>query len=588
MADELKAEGNKAFQAKNFKEAIEKFSAAITLDSSNHVLYSNRSACYASLNQYDTALEDAQKVVELKPDWPKGYSRLGAAHQGLQEFDEAIKAFEKGLTYDSQNAPLQSGLKEAKQAQSRPRGGAPNGAGGLFGPDFIAKLHMNPQTRHLLSQPDFMAMLKDLGNNPSNMSSYLQDKRLQQALSVGLGINMMSGDDFKKGDTPMPPQSAAAAQATQDGTVESDNDDDMPDLVEAEDQAVPEPEPEQDSEEKQKERRKADAQQAKEQGNAAYKARKFDEAISHYDKAYELYDEDISFLTNRAAVRYEQAEYDACIADCDKAVERGRELRADYKLIAKALARKGNALVKQDSLTDAISTYHKALTEHRNADTLKKLQETEKLLKERTEAAYVNLDISNEEREKGNQAFKDQDYPTAVKHYTEALARGPPNVNPDAHKLFSNRAACYTKLGAWDAGLKDADQCIAIKPDFVKAYVRKGHLQFFMKEHDEALKTYEQGLSYDKDNQELEDGLLRCQQALNKFMSGDATEEELAQRRARAMNDPEVQNIMTDPVMRQVLQDLQEDPRTAAKHMSQPQIRNKLDKLVKAGIVRMG
>ena len=72
------------------------------------------------------------------------------------------------------------------------------------------------------------------------------------------------------------------------------------------------------------------------------------------------------------------------------------------------------------------------------------------------------------------------------------------------------------------------------------------------------------------------------------FMTGDASEEELAQRRARAMNDPEIQNIMTDPVMRQVLQDLQEDPRTAAKHMSQPQIRMKLDKLVKAGIVRMG
>ena len=39
----------------------------------------------------------------------------------------------------------------------------------------------------------------------------------------------------------------------------------------------------------------------------------------------------------------------------------------------------------------------------RNADTLKKLQETEKLLKDRTEAAYVNLNVSNEEREKGNQ-----------------------------------------------------------------------------------------------------------------------------------------------------------------------------------------
>ena len=71
------------------------------------------------------------------------------------------------------------------------------------------------------------------------------------------------------------------------------------------------------------------------------------------------------------------------------------------------------------------------------------------------------------------QAFKEQKYPEAVKFYTEALARGPPKVNPDAHKLHSNRAACYTKLGAWDAGLKDADECIKLKPDFTKGYVRK-------------------------------------------------------------------------------------------------------------------
>ena len=71
-----------------------------------------------------------------------------------------------------------------------------------------------------------MTMLQDMGSNPQNMSKYLQDPRLQQAMSVGLGINMMSGDDFKKGDMPKPPSSTAAAQATQDGAVESD--DDMP------------------------------------------------------------------------------------------------------------------------------------------------------------------------------------------------------------------------------------------------------------------------------------------------------------------------------------------------------------------------
>ena len=44
----------------------------------------------------------------------------------------------------------------------------------------------------------------------------------------------------------------------------------------------------------------------------------------------------------------------------------------------------------------------------------------------------------------------------------------------------------------------------------------QGHLQFFMKEHDEAMKTYEEGLSHDKDNSELKEGLMRCQQAINK------------------------------------------------------------------------
>jgi stress-induced-phosphoprotein 1 len=52
------------------------------------------------------------------------------------------------------------------------------------------------------------------------------------------------------------------------------------------------------------------------------------------------------------------------------AVERGRELRADFKMISRALTRKGTALAKlAKSSKDydvAIETFQKALTEHRN------------------------------------------------------------------------------------------------------------------------------------------------------------------------------------------------------------------------------
>ncbi|XVE65023.1 hypothetical protein DITRI_Ditri07aG0148400 [Diplodiscus trichospermus] len=576
MADEAKAKGNAAFSAGDFNAAIKHFTDAINLSPTNHVLYSNRSAAYASLHQYDAALSDAKKTVDLKPDWSKGYSRLGAAHLGLHQYQDAVSAYKKGLEIDPNNEALKSGLADAQSAASRARAAPPpNPFGDAFqGPEMWAKLTADPATRVYLQQPDFVKAMQEIQRNPSTLNEYLKDQRVMQALGVLLNVKFKAhgGDDMDipEADSPPPPTSSEPAKE---------------DVKKPE--PVPEPEPmELTEEEKEKKEKKDQALKEKDAGNAAYKKKDFETAIQHYTKAMELDDEDISYITNRAAVYLEMGKYEDCIKDCDKAVERGRELRSDFKMIARALTRKGTALAKMAKCSKdydpAIEAFQKALTEHRNPDTLKKLNDAEKAKKELEQQEYFDPKLADEEREKGNEYFKQQKYPEAVKHYTESLRR-----NPNDPKAYSNRAACYTKLGALPEGLKDAEKCIELDPTFSKGYTRKGAIQFFMKEYDKALETYQQGLKHDPNNQELLDGVRRCVEQINKASRGDLSPEELKERQAKAMQDPEIQNILSDPVMRQVLIDFQENPKAAQEHMKNPMVMNKIQKLVTAGIVQM-
>lgn len=97
LSNDLKDQGNEAFQAGDVQLAISYFSQAIDLDPDNHIFYSNRSAAFMKADSISKALHDAEKCVELAPDWAKGYSRLGVAQQSLKRFDAAMDSFKKGF-----------------------------------------------------------------------------------------------------------------------------------------------------------------------------------------------------------------------------------------------------------------------------------------------------------------------------------------------------------------------------------------------------------------------------------------------------------------------------------------------------------
>lgn len=112
-----RAAGNKAFGEGDFVGAFKHYTRAIALDGTNYVLYSNRSGAACILGDAHTALGDAQRCVDIAPQWAKGYGRLGKALVLQGNFDEAIDMIKWGLQLERDNAWLQNALDEATRAK---------------------------------------------------------------------------------------------------------------------------------------------------------------------------------------------------------------------------------------------------------------------------------------------------------------------------------------------------------------------------------------------------------------------------------------------------------------------------------------
>jgi len=325
---------------------------------------------------------------------------------------------------------------------------------------------------------------------------------------------------------------------------------------------------------------KKKAELAKDAGGAAYKKRDFEEAIKQFQLAWDTWPKNIAFLTNQGAAYFEQGDYDKAIEVCQNAVEQGREIRADYKLVAKAYGRIGSAYQKKGDLPSAIKFYEKSLSEHRTPDILSKLREIERQKAENERLSYLDPEKSAAAREEGNTKFKAGLFADAVKDYTESIKRDPSDA-----RGYNNRAAAYMKLVAFPEALKDVNEAIKVDPKFVKAYIRKSNVLLAMREHTRALEAIQEAAEHDTERQhtkEISQQELHCQQAVFAARGTESQEETLQ----RAMRDPEVASIMNDPVMQQILQQAQGDPSALVDHMKNPVVRSKIQKLVNAGIIR--
>ncbi|KAH6575146.1 hypothetical protein BASA60_005167 [Batrachochytrium salamandrivorans] len=569
-SDDFKAQGNKAFSSGEFESAIKLFSQAIDLDPSNHVLYSNRSAAYASLHNYTDAVTDANKTIELRPDWVKGYSRKGAALHGLGQLDDAVSVYQEGLKIEPENALLKRGLSDVESTQAANS----NPMAKIFGPGMWEKITANPRLSPFLAQPDLVEKLRQIQANPEMMNVHLKDTRVMEVL---MGLMDLDGRvATSAADAEMAKEDAHADLDSRNASYGASSYKPTP-----KSQPAPPPVPELSAEEMEKKNKRTASDEAKSKGNAAYKLRQFEEALTHYATAWEQDNTNVAVLTNKAAVLFEMERYTDCIKACEEAVEVGREQRVDYKLIARAFGRIGTSYTKLNDYPSAIKHFQKSLAEHRTADVLEKLRDAEKILKKNEEESYKDPALSDVAREAGNELFKKHDYVNAIKQYTDAIKR-----NPEDPRNFSNRAACYTKLMALPEADKDCDLAIKLDPGFLKAYIRKAAILFAKRDFMTCIEMCEEIMTKDTEGKHTSEVQSQSQKAyytLSQLQSPHNREDTLT----RAKQNPDVVQTMSDPIMQTILKQMQEDPSSVRAHMANPAVAGKIRVLINAGIVSL-
>jgi len=110
--EKLKKEATDLFSAQNYKEAIERFSECLDLDplniQYNSTILFNKAVAYSKVSMNKEALDDLSKAIEMNDDYTKAYVKRGEINLVLENYEEAVRDYERAKQLD----PTQHGIKE--------------------------------------------------------------------------------------------------------------------------------------------------------------------------------------------------------------------------------------------------------------------------------------------------------------------------------------------------------------------------------------------------------------------------------------------------------------------------------------------
>ena len=176
--------------------------------------------------------------------------------------------------------------------------------------------------------------------------------------------------------------------------------------------------------------------QYRERADEAFQKSEYEEAISNYNRAIELDQNDVVAYCNRGIVKYQLGQYQAAINDFDEAIYWGDNDAYTYFL-------RGISKYMSEQYTAAIDDYDEAI--RRAPD-----------------------QVSYTYRWRGFAKAALEQHTSAIDDFDEALLQNPDN----AHDYFQRGISKYA-LEQYTAAIADFDEAIRIDPDYVEAFYHR-------------------------------------------------------------------------------------------------------------------
>nr|XP_030122357.3 sperm-associated antigen 1 [Taeniopygia guttata]XP_030122358.3 sperm-associated antigen 1 [Taeniopygia guttata]XP_041569926.1 sperm-associated antigen 1 [Taeniopygia guttata]XP_041569927.1 sperm-associated antigen 1 [Taeniopygia guttata] len=521
IATREKEKGNEAFASGDYVEAVTYYTRSLSVIPTAAV-YNNKAQAEIKLQDWDNALEDCEKVLDMEPGNIKALMRRATVHSHLQNYQTAIEDLNKVLSVEPKNTNAKKRLLELEEKlKSLKPVSEPQGKG----------------KKILIQEIEDAESGEGRGENTEECerrgggSGAAAAVRAGGQRAMGNAHRKSHGKGGKARDRDAHKNQDSAESRPKKGEPEKKSEKHLSDHEGEVNGFLRSDEKSESAEAEISEPHREESQSAgggsstalpptaaklKSEGNELFKSGQFGEAVLKYSEAIEYVTslgeqrpDDLSILySNRAACYLKEGNCSDCIQDCNRALElqpfslkpllrramanesmeRYRQAYIDYKTVLQidssiqaandSANRITKTLIDQDGpswreklppipVVPVAAQLHRwdggSLTSENKPSTID-INREEQLQMNCEEAVEKFKRLKNE----GNDFVKMGEYEEAANKYSECM-----KLNTEECTVYTNRALCYLKLYKYEEAKRDCDHVLQIEDSNIKAFYRR-------------------------------------------------------------------------------------------------------------------